>query len=694
MGDKKDLVQAPSNKGLLTTAKGIGGVEDRFTRRIDRALGGGLPGTVGDITEFGARIKGDSELAELHHFANAVGALVGGESKGLVGIVRALREGLASYRKAVEFAADTYDENERLARKQFEKLDERLMERMGAKYAEVGFADKNPLFKEDSLTYTSSAAYATFGNVDAVGVPPKTDWNQYDYVQAYYLIMKSHPESVRDAGIRLGNISNSMRDNQEQFMRYVVDAVGPNDWEGDAATAFKMSAEKTSSLMRNWAESLEDASERVARVAASIEKARSETNDVADDLSADIDRITKSHQQMMDDLSGHQSTPNWVSADDVRKSYNDAVHSSMDKHARRLREIGGTLSTALSENSEWKKTGPYEGLIIAGALATPGPGPGGGPGAGPGAGPGPGPSTPPGGPKQNPNANPNLPKPNLPNSNLPKPTLPNPNLAKPTLPNLNPNQIPNPSQTPKLATPQLPTPSLGANPLAGSPQLPGGPTAMPAGVPELTRPTLPGANDLPGLSGPGATPLTPGVIPTLPGRSSTSPDVPSLTGRTRTPSSLSANPGGGGGVTLPGRGGGLTGPGPGGNDQTSLLPIAANGTDPETPLTVGPKAANLAPGDGGGGGGMPFMPPMGGMNPGAAAGSGGGGQPPRAVRRGGPRLVDQDTGNGPSALSGRTRDQRRDQPKVVKVETESWTPEQEPAQAPRQQQVRPTPGAV
>ncbi|MBB5867559.1 hypothetical protein F4553_000938 [Allocatelliglobosispora scoriae] len=167
------------------------------------------------------------------------------------------------------------------------------------------------------------------------------------------------------------------------------------------------------------------------------------------------------------------------------------------------------------------------------------------------------------------------------------------------------------------------------------------------------------------------------VVPTVPQVSV--PGVPRPGGVSLPSSPGSGSPGGGRGVTLPATPG--TG-GPGSNAlsgrehaarDTDLAGLGAGqgqntllGRDGLAATPLGAADANQADAANS----MPMIPPM--MPPGGTGGGAGGGGRPRTVRRpGGPKLV-LDADEASKALSGRGRDERP-KPKIVALETESWT---------------------
>ncbi|NUT32594.1 MAG: hypothetical protein HOV79_05910 [Hamadaea sp.] len=312
------------------------------------------------------------------------------------------------------------------------------------------------------------------------------------------------------------------------------------------------------------------------------------------------------------------------------------------------------------------------------------------------------------------------------------PTTPG-NGAQPTTPDTQPPTIPT-TPTPGGGTTPPTVPGTGTGP-GGS----GTPGTGAGSAPVVTPPVIPGTGTGTGGgsgsgSGSGSGPVvTPPVIPgtgtgTGGGSGSGSGNgsgpvvTPPVIPGTGTGGGAGAGAGGGGGSggggagvpILPGTGGGSL---PGGGSSWGGQPwtpdpitpgvsldgrnaLGAGGAGgiggagggpfsdtPVTPIRPGLEGGVTTSAIGGGGGGdlgagsTPFLPPM--MPPmGGAGGGGGGGGQPRTVRRGGPRLVDGDDHHGPAPLSGRAKERKRDRPRVVSVESDSWLSTVEPSATP------------
>ncbi len=651
-------------ESLRATASQIGKhVGTEFAKEMDVLLGAG---PYGGLLPAAEAIKSYPPISEVGWFSDSLQTWLGQRKSGIIGYLAVVQAGLDSYRKALDLAAEAYETRESWSQDQLNKIDVASLSKMGITYTEDTFVRKDPHYRHQEVVNNGiSDEVRKRTSFAPRGAPVESQWDSLPIEDIWTLLTALQPEPaghvagrIADLAVQLVTFSNALRKYKDSLIEE-----GNGSWRGIAAEQYSALVEQTASSMHTWATHLVELAAATRNNADALGNARAEAQ-----------RIGGDYQEAMSLLA------------DYKRRYPDAIVASTERewtlfYTDQMRTAAKNLTDALVRNTRWETPGDYAGMMMEGAArnldAGPGTGPGGGPGAGPAAGPRAGPGAGPGGGPG--------PGPRRPNATSPPPRN---ELGPLFIPGLDP---PGNDKKPDNADPNRP-PGVGTpNPGPAAPNLPGpanplGPGATPGlgdrpgSAPGLGgTPALPTTPIVPGLP-PGGLPTLPGASPLLPGPSRV--DTPSV------------SPPPGNGVALPGRTGGARPGGGIGGDPGAGLPTA--NVTPLEPATVTPVATSIGPGGGGGGGvgtnGVPpMMPPMmGGMPPGAGGSGQGGG--PRSVRRGGPRLVDPGAGDGPAALSGRSRDRGRDKPKVVSVETESWTAEQERASAPHQPQARPAPG--
>ncbi|MEV6966300.1 hypothetical protein AB0M47_14385 [Hamadaea sp. NPDC051192] len=664
-------------------------------------------GTNSKITEYVDQIHdpsmGGANLPEVTYLVQTARAYLGNPRAGVVGYLNVVRDGLASHRKMVEVAAAEYGNNEVYGQKEFDKVDQSILEKTG-----VGF-DHPGYYVSTVIVVKAEPDVAGRSTLPTTDPPAASDWDHIEYPQVLWTIWGVKDEPLTNLATGFGVIGTHLLTYSSRLQDRVGLVTRPKIWAGDAAKAFDGASDEAAASMSEWSVKLQNLTQMLGRAAHSIRTARESAEQALTDYRNDIDALTEMWNKHIEYA---QLNGSWMgkSPQELMDKYRDKAQDRENEFAKRLRQIGREMSEGIVANSSWRPLPqPYQGLMLEAVLKPHKPRPETKKPTGPGANPGAGPNAqqkpkngfqersvpwPRGGlpddKKNKPGDNKNKPgdNKNKPGNNKGGKTHgantqdPNPNTNGNTN-NTKPTDTPG-TNTPGTTPGTTPGSTPGNSPVGGVtaptiPTLPGSGTTTPGtgtGVVVPTIPTIPttGGTTTPNTGGgkPGTTiPITPGNgNGTNPGSSArpnwwddnpwNNPSSPvSLDGRN------TAGPNGGGGG--------------GGGKNTPVTPIE--------PIDPGPTPTTNTPINGGTGTpaeSTPFLPPMGGMGGGAGGGGGGGG--PRPVRRGGPKLVDPGVGNGPAALTGRGKDANADKPKVVASETVGWTQppapevtEQEPA---------------